>query len=77
MKEQYELWKLEERVKKGYRLHQNLLEKGEKPDTRPWGGIFENEEASVFDGSDRRRQSSPYARARLFPKGGFSSGKER
>ena len=33
------LWK--EDVQKGYRLHQQLLEKGENPDTRPWGGRFD------------------------------------
>ena len=26
---------------RGFRLHQRLLAKGERPDTRPWGGIFE------------------------------------
>ena len=28
-------------VRTGYRLNQHLLEKGEKPDTRPWGGRFD------------------------------------
>ena len=41
IREQLEMWP--EEITKGFRLHQKLLAKGEKPDTRPWGGIFEKE----------------------------------
>ena len=36
--EQLEMWP--EEIPRGYRLNQHLLAPGEKPDTRPWGGIF-------------------------------------
>lgn len=38
---QMEFWKLEEMVKKGYLLNKHLLAPGEKPDCRPWGGVFD------------------------------------
>jgi hypothetical protein len=38
-REQIEIWP--EEVSKGYRLNKHLLAAGERPDTRPWGGIFE------------------------------------
>ena len=39
--QQLELWKLEVLVKKGYMLNKHLLQPGERPDCRPWGGIFD------------------------------------
>ena len=50
MQEQLELWLEAER--KGYRLHQHLLAKGEKPDTRPWGGRFDLSRDKALDCAD-------------------------
>jgi hypothetical protein len=36
---QLEMWP--EEVRSGYRLHGDLLPKGERPDMRPWGGMFD------------------------------------
>lgn len=33
---------------KGVRLHKKLLEKGERPDMRPWGGRFEAEDGKYI-----------------------------
>jgi hypothetical protein len=40
---QLEMWpeEITKAIIKGYRLHQRLLDHGEKPDTRPWAGIFD------------------------------------
>jgi hypothetical protein len=38
-REQLEMWP--EEISKGYRLNQHLLAAGEKPDMRPWAGIFD------------------------------------
>ena len=45
MNYQLEMWP--EEVSKGYRLHGHLLAKGERPDTRPWGGLFDKPEIVV------------------------------
>ena len=39
---QIEMWpdEIVREIIRGFRLHQRLLAKGERPDTRPWGGIF-------------------------------------